>query len=555
MLTTLVLLWPLLLAAVLVTPWRAAAWHWAPSAPLPALLAAFWPGGGFEAPWLLLGLRLGVDPLGAPLLLLAAVLWLSAGLAVRRSMAEDPHRNRFLALFLLTMAGNLGVFITLDAAGFYLAYAMMTFAAYGLVIHDGRMASRRAGRVYLVLAVLGEGLLVAGLLLLAAEFGNPDLRGLGPALAGAAHKDWMVALFLLGFGIKMGMVPLHLWLPLAHPCAPVPASAVLSGVIVKAGLMGWLRFLPLGQGVTETLGAWVMAAGLFSAFFAVAVGLAQERAKTVLAYSTVSQMGLITLLIGLGLMLPDIQWALAVGAVMLMALHHGLAKGALFLAMGADTRARFWLMLWPAAALAGMPLTAGALGKKALKDAAGMAPGPWAELLPVLLGLSSLATTLLMLRLLWLVRPVGGRWPMATGDGAHDPPRGREPALSLVLIGVFLPWFWAGWQLPQAAVAAFEVAALWDSLWPVLLGSGVACAWWYSAPRPWQAVRLPEGDLIALLPPAPELPQPPVWKPVPSDGGQSGRLIARVGAGFSQLAVAGAFFIVLVLVLLALLLR
>ncbi|ABI56376.1 complex I subunit 5 family protein [Alkalilimnicola ehrlichii MLHE-1] len=555
MLVILVLLWPLLLAAALFTAWRPSAWRWAPSAPVPALLAAFWPGGHWEAPWLLLGLRLGVDPLGAPLLLLAAVVWLLAALAARRAMAGDAHRDRFLALFLLTMAGNLGVFIALDAAGFYLAYALMTFAAYGLVIHDGRAVSRRAGRVYLVLAVLGEGLLVAGLLLMAAEFGNPDLRGLGPMLAGAAHKDWLVVLFLLGFGIKMGMVPLHLWLPLAHPCAPVPASAVLSGVIVKAGLMGWLRFLPLGQGVTDAVAPWVMAIGLFSAFFAVVVGLAQERAKTVLAYSTVSQMGLLTLLIGLGLALPEIQWTLAMGAVVLMALHHGLAKGALFLAMGADARARFWLMLWPAAALAGLPLTAGALGKKALKDAVDMAPGVWAELLLPLLALSSLATTLLMLRLLWLVRPPGGPWGAEHNGAVGEPARGRAPVLGLVLIGVFLPWLWAGWQLPQAAVAALGVTALWDSLWPALLGLGAGGAWWYWAPRRWQAVRLPEGDLAALLPAAPSLPQPPAWQPLLSDSGGGSRLVSRMASGFSQLAVAGALFLALVLLMLLLLLR
>jgi len=548
LLLPLVLLWPLLLAGGLLSPWRGYSRALLPSAPLPGLLAGFQPGLQWEAPWLLLGLQFGVDSIASPLLLLASLLWVLAAIAAGRSMARNPHRDRFLALFLLTMAGNLGVFIGLDAAGFYLAYATMTFAAYGLVIHDGQAASRRAGRVYLVLAVLGEGMLVAALLLLAGALGNPALHGLGPELAQVPHQTWITGLFLLGFGIKMGIVPLHLWLPLAHPCAPVPASAVLSGVIVKAGLMGWLRFLPVGEEVAAPLGPWVIAAGLFTAFFAVAVGLAQARAKTVLAYSTVSQMGLLTVLIGMGLALPGIYWALAVGAVLLMALHHGLAKGALFLAMGADNRARFWLMLWPAAALAGLPLTSGALAKKAMKDAAEMAPGLWAEALPLLLSLSSLATALLMARLLWLVRP---RVDASDGETA----RGRAPVLALVLASALVPWLWAGWQQPGAALAALDATAAWDSTWPVLLALGVAAAWWWWSPARWQAVRLPEGDLVALLPGARPLPQPPVWElPAVPGAAPAGRALTRMELGLGTLAIAGVLFLGLALGLMVLLL-
>ena len=89
----------------------------------------------------------------------------------------------------------------------------------------------------------------------------------------------------------MGLVPLHVWLPLAHPAAPMPASAVLSGAIIKAGVIGLIRFLPF-DGALPDWGAVLTAVGLLTAFYGVAVGITQANPKTVLAYSSVSQMGL-----------------------------------------------------------------------------------------------------------------------------------------------------------------------------------------------------------------------------------------------------------------------
>src|SRR5690606_31512805 len=109
-------------------------------------------------------------------------------------------------------------------------------------------------------------------------------------------------LLLTGFAVKIGVVPLHIWLPLAHPVAPVPASAILSGVLVKAGLLGALRTVPEeafgSSGATTVL----LALGLVTALYGVVAGLGQARLKTVLAYSTVSQMGL--LFVALALALP-----------------------------------------------------------------------------------------------------------------------------------------------------------------------------------------------------------------------------------------------------------
>ena len=120
----------------------------------------------------------------------------------------------------------------------------MGLAAYGLVIHNGDAAALRAGRVYLAMTLVAEAALLAALILIFEHTGT-----LAPAPAQLMGSgDWAIGLLIFSLGIKAGLVLLHVWLPLAHPAAPVPASAVLSGTMIKAALIGWMRFLPLGSG-------------------------------------------------------------------------------------------------------------------------------------------------------------------------------------------------------------------------------------------------------------------------------------------------------------------
>lgn len=169
-LTILALATPLLAAGLLGFPAsRAPGLRLAPWAALPALaLAVIAPDAyTLELPWLLLGSRLGLDATGRLFLLFTPLLWLTAGVYARGYLAGDARRHVFTAFFLITLAGNLGVCLAQDAASFYLAFAVMTFATYGLVVHAGGAEARRAARVYLVMGVLGEALLLVGLLLLA----------------------------------------------------------------------------------------------------------------------------------------------------------------------------------------------------------------------------------------------------------------------------------------------------------------------------------------------------------------------------------------------------
>jgi formate hydrogenlyase subunit 3/multisubunit Na+/H+ antiporter MnhD subunit len=218
-------------------------------APLPGLAAALLAADG--PPLVLdearLRFTLALDAPAALLLGVAALLWSAAGAYAFGYLGAKPGAGRFAVWWLLTLSGSLGVFIAGDLGTFYLAFAAVSLAACGLVVHDRTDRARRAGGIYLLLAVLGEVCLLLAFALLADATPGPSIAiaDVVAALPGAPSRGLMVALLVAGFGLKAGLVPLHVWLPLAHPVAPMPASAVLSGAIIKAGVIGLVRFLPV----------------------------------------------------------------------------------------------------------------------------------------------------------------------------------------------------------------------------------------------------------------------------------------------------------------------
>ena len=482
----LAVLWPLALAVAMVSrASRPAATRLAPLAPLPALLLAIGAPSGLalHVPWLLLGSHFEIDETGRLFLGFSALVWLLAGWYARGYLRDDLRRHLFWAFFLVTQAGNLGATLAADAASFYLHFAPMTLAAYGLVIHSRSAESRRAGMVYIVMALLGEAALLAGILLAVGAAGSILLGDIAATPLSLAA----VALLLVGFGVKVGVPLLHMWLPLAHPVAPTPASAVLSAVIIKAGLLGWLRFLPLGTVALPEVGVALMVAGLAAIVLGVAFGLAQRDAKVLLAYSSVGQMGYLTLAVGAGLRAPEL-WPLLLPAVGFYALHHALAKGALFLGVGVARAhgGRAWVLAGlalPALALAGAPFLSGMLAKSLLKP--GLAgQGEFLAALPLLLDLAAVGTALLMARLLVL---------LAAAKPGHGGSGLVVPWLVLVLAGGAVPW----WLAPPGALDAFaDLPAVTAALWPVALALALALV---AQRAGWRAPSLPPGDILVPL--------------------------------------------------------
>ena len=216
-------------------------------APVPAVAAALREFGGttLVLPRPLLGLTFQLDRSGAMLLGASALLWIAAGAYACANLSGKSDGGRFAVWWLMTLTGSLGIFIAADLMSFYLFFTLVSLAAYGLVVFDGTPAAKRAGAVYVSLAVLGEALLLMGFVLLAAASPNGSLliRDAVAALSTSPWRDATLAFLVLGFGLKIGLVPWHVWMPLTYTAAPIPAAAVLSGAAVKAGVI-FIRFLP-----------------------------------------------------------------------------------------------------------------------------------------------------------------------------------------------------------------------------------------------------------------------------------------------------------------------
>ena len=487
---------PLLIAAALVPRWLSgAARVLAPWGALPALLAVPLGARDFHAPWLLLDAHLGLDGVGAALLPPTAALWLAAGLLASHYIEAGPRRVRFYGWFLAAMSGNFVLLAALDAVTFYFGFALMSFASYGLVVHTGTARARHAGRYYISMVVLGEVCVITGLMMLASQSSTDFTEMRASFTAAADTRDHLIiALLVLGFGVKAGVAGLHFWLPLAHPVAPAPASAVLSGAMIKAGLVAWMRFLPLGELALPAWGAGLAVFGLFTAYYAVVVGLPQREAKTVLAYSSVSQMGIMTLAIGIGLAYPE-RWPLAQAALLVYIVHHGLVKGSLFLGAGmvhdalAPWLARIVAVVFCLAAwsMAGGPFSGGLAAKLGVK-AALPAAGAWHDILPPVLTFSSVLTALLLLRFLWLA------WPRADHAAAPLPLRVTAAWLLLAITALAAPWWLAA---PEVRAMLLSVTDALHAAWPPAIAVATALAAWTvsrRAGRKW-IPSVPPGDV------------------------------------------------------------
>ncbi len=423
------------------------------------------PGTAIEIPWLFKHTVLLLDQTGKVFLGFTGLLYMAAAWYARSYLKDDPVKVRFFFLLLLAMGGNLGLILADDIPTFFASFAIMGFASAGLVSHRIDDRTRRAARIYLSLTMIGEVVILTGLVFLIVHDGTMEISALH---RGEPHGLAMF-LVLVGFGIKAGALTLHFWLPLAHPAAPIPASAVLSGAMIKAGLLGWIRFLPLGETAEPVLGSVFITAGLAAALLGALAGVVQTNPKTVLAYSSICQMGILMTGLGIGAIEPR-AWPGILSAVLIYTAHHALAKGALFLGIGPSTAARGrWEvltarigMLIPALALAGAPLTSGALAKVALKSNLVFLPDGWARALGIILPLAAVGTSAMMIRLLWLL------WRPATEQPEHSADGEWAPWLSLVAAVVA-----AAWLLPGAfdwLGVTLSPGKLWLATWPLFAG-------------------------------------------------------------------------------------
>lgn len=485
----LALLTPLLCLGACAAPRLAAARPFLlAAAPIPALLAAVLAAD--SAPLILDQMLFPavfvLDPPGALLLATSALMWIAAGLYAVAAMRDAARKGWFAASWLLTLLGNIGVFLAADVVSFYLAFALVSLPAYGLIVAQ-RGVSEDVGRLYVAVALLGEAFLIAAFVALA--LGAPDHSlliqdGVG-ALAASPWRDAVICLLIAGFGAKIGVLPFHVWMPSTYRSVSLPAAAALSGAGVNAGVIGLLRFLPFDV-VFAGWGDALFVVGMIGAFYGVAIGLTQRDIRAMLAYSSVSQMGLVAAVIGGGLTAGS---ALSAQGATLYAAHHGLAKGGLFLAIGVVLSARGKRRAWTlpivallALSLAGLPPTGGAVAKLAIKDSFG---GGIAGILSLL---SAVASTLLMLTFVARLRATPPLEEKTVAPGVV------APWLLVALASVAIPTVYYAETSGFAGV--FDPTFFWNALWPIAIGALLALIFRRAIDR---APHIPAGDMASLL--------------------------------------------------------
>jgi len=291
------------------------------------------------------GLTLGysLDALSGWFLLVLAILGIAVAVYSLGYFAHSsPGRTAFVGVAFNVLLGAVEmVFVAGGAIAFLLAWELMTLATTALVATEHEHAqTRRAAFLFLALSHLGTGCLVAGFFLLASGGASLELADiLGPGAAATPFRDTVFLLFLAGFGVKAGMIPLHVWLPEAHPAAPSPISALMSGVLIKTGIYGIFRVCVAGLGVPPLAwGGLVLAVGAVSMVLGVLYALMQHDLKRLLAYHSIENIGIILVAAGVGMIslaigLPGLA-VLALAASLLHVLNHALFKGLLFLGAG-----------------------------------------------------------------------------------------------------------------------------------------------------------------------------------------------------------------------------
>jgi hydrogenase-4 component B len=503
-----------------------------PMLPALAALLAVPVGTSASLPWLLLGSEWHMDAPGRPLFMTAtAILALAAAQQAPASRAAQ-RTARYVVWWNVLAGSTLGVLVARDVPTFYAFFAGMTFSAWPLlhttessgpgndalsagdehVATDTAAAQMEkslphlASRVYLTMAIAGEACMLAGLLWTSHMANSLMLYDLPPALATWWGGGWAGALLIAGFGVKSALVGLHVWMPLMYAAAPAPVAAALGGATINAGVLGMLLTLPLGRVVWPVHAGVLAVLALAGVFGAVGMAVTQRRSRAVLAYSSISQMGLITLLFAAALRETSTDLLLQ-AAIIAYAAHHALAKGALFLGVGARIEGaltdatgaprRSWqrvltvlLFVLPAAALAGAPFTSGAVAKAQLKAALTPWSSEWGWL-PDALSLGAVGTTLILARFL----VVEWRTPVVVeGRSQAAPIITWAVSVALVMVAALaLP------RLPYVASTEFAgLSYVMGQSWPVLVGAVVAAWWWRSRH---DTREIPAGDILWLVAP------------------------------------------------------
>ena len=276
------------------------------------------------------GLSFRLDWLSVVLATIGSFVWFLISIYSLEYMKSYTNLNRYYAFVLVTLGATIGTFLSGDLVTLFLFFELMSLSSFVLVIHEGTEKAMKAGNLYLIMTIAGGLALFFGIIAVYELAGTVAFSDVGILANGSTLSLLAYLAFLAGFGMKAGMFPLHVWLPEAHPVAPSPASALLSGVMLKVGAFGLLRviFNVYNVDFIASIG-WNKILLVISAITIIgSVYILQTDIKRRLAYSSVGQMGYI--LLGMALLSKQ-----ALIGDIFHVFAHAIMKSCLFLAAGA----------------------------------------------------------------------------------------------------------------------------------------------------------------------------------------------------------------------------
>lgn len=244
--------------------------------------------------------------------------------------------NFLYAIFIFSM---LLVFSAGQAVFFFIAWEAMAVLSYFLVIFESEHEeNRRAGTLYIIMTHLGTALIMIAFMMMYCYTGSFDIFAPASQIP-EVPKNIMFFLFLIGFGTKAGIIPVHIWLPYAHPAAPSNVSALMSGIMIKTAVYGMVRFVFGYLGIEHTWwGMLILIIGIISAVLGVAYAYVERNIKRLLAYSSIENMGIIYIALGVAFIAfaegRSMVGAIAIAAGLIHTFNHALFKGSLFLGAG-----------------------------------------------------------------------------------------------------------------------------------------------------------------------------------------------------------------------------
>ena len=405
-------------------------------------------------------LSFSLDSVGTFFLFLVLAVYTAAGIYAFEYLEHDDRENQFFAFWFVSLGALIAACAASNLVSLYLCFEMATLTSMPLVLHERTKEATVAALKYLYYSI-GGALLGLFAVMTLCFFGSGDfhmggfltsdvIAGNEPLLLTAAF------LGIVGFGAKAGMYPLHGWLPAAHPVAPAPASALLSGIVAKAGILAVIRLVYFSAGPDLLRGSWVqiawMCLGCLTVFMGSMMAYKEKVTKKRLAYSTVSQLSYIML--GLSLLNEG-----GLHGALLHAAAHSVSKGTLFLCagvfihklgkrsvdelsgIGRQMPVTLWCFLIASLSLIGIPPLGGFASKWQLCiTAIQSAPGPFPILIPVILLVSALLTAGYLLPIV-----VDGFFPpegtMVSEDRAEPSARMLVPMLALCAVALCVGLF------------------------------------------------------------------------------------------------------------------